>query len=180
MDKSALRNLYRDKLANQPSDERNKASRAITARLLAMPEYIQAGAIFSYVSTAQEVDTRDLIERAWRDGKRVAVPRLEDDRIVAKLLSDWDELQLGPFSVLEASADAITVDGVDLDLIIVPGLAFTRDGARLGHGRGHFDRWLATLPPTTPTVGLAFDFQIADELPQESHDIRIQKVLTNS
>ncbi|HUC87239.1 MAG TPA: 5-formyltetrahydrofolate cyclo-ligase [Candidatus Saccharimonadales bacterium] len=180
MNKTQLREWFRAKLAAQSATEREQASRVIIGRLLASEEYARAGTIFTYVTTPQEVDTRGLIEQAWRDGKQVAVPRLEDDRIVAKCLTAWEELQPGLFSIPEPGGNATAIDTSNLDLILVPGLAFTCDGARLGHGRGHFDRWLATLPPSTPTVGLAFAFQLVDELPHEPHDICIQKVLTNS
>jgi 5-formyltetrahydrofolate cyclo-ligase len=179
MDKDQLRKIYEQKLADQPATARAMASRMVIDCLLATDEYTRAQTIFTYVATEREVETRQLIEQAWRDGKRVAVPRMTGEQIVAVELTALDELRPGSLGVLQPPAAAPAIEIADLDLIVVPGLAFTLGGGRLGRGRGHLDRWLAGVPAATPTIGLAFDFQIAEALPQEPHDIKVQKVLTS-
>ncbi|HUC20127.1 MAG TPA: 5-formyltetrahydrofolate cyclo-ligase [Candidatus Polarisedimenticolaceae bacterium] len=179
-DKQQQRERYRQKLENQPANERTEKSHTIIKRLLSSSEYQQAGTIFCYIATALEVDTSPLLQQILADGKTLAVPRIEGDTIIPKQVTDLNALLPGPYDILQPAAESPNANEQDIDLVIVPGLAFTGKGARLGHGGGYFDRWLATLPAATITVGLAFDIQLAKELPQEAHDIRLTKIVTES
>lgn len=115
-------------------------------------------------------------------GKRVVVPRVapKTRRLqLSELRNPSEELTPGAFGVWQPRAQALRpFDAKKLDLVVVPGLAFDRRGHRLGHGFGYFDRFLARLPKDTPTIGLAFRFQLFDRLPVYTHDRAVKTVLT--
>jgi len=112
-------------------------------------------------------------------GKRVVIPRVRGSRLVLSELRDLQQdLRPGAFGVWEPSPRTTRpVDPERLDLVLVPGLAFDRQGHRLGRGRGYFDRLLAAVPRNIPRVGLCFDFQLFDHLPLRPHDQPVSAVL---
>lgn len=115
-------------------------------------------------------------------GKRVVVPvtRPRTKRLsLSEVRDPGRELAPGAFGVPEPVPSARRPVPVrELDLVLVPGLAFDRRGHRLGHGHGYFDRFLARLPKTTPVIGLAFKFQLLERLPSDPHDRAVHTVLT--
>jgi len=113
-------------------------------------------------------------------GKRVVVPRVKNHQLQLSQLHDpLTELTRGSFGVWEPTAEAFRPMRLqDIELVVVPGLAFDRRGYRLGHGWGYFDRLLARLPSTTSRIGLCFDFQRCDRLPTNPHDQAVQTVLS--
>jgi 5-formyltetrahydrofolate cyclo-ligase len=135
-----------------------------------------------YVSLPHEVQTWRMMEAMLSRGKRVVVPVTQPGTkrlTLSEVRDPASELAEGAFGVWEPLPLARRpVRMRDLDLVLVPGLAFDRRGHRLGHGHGYFDRFLARLPKTTPTVGLAFRFQFLDRLPTAAHDHPVQTILT--
>jgi len=116
------------------------------------------------------------------EGKRVvvpvAVPRTKQLR-VSEVRNLQAELVRGSHGVWEPKPSSRRPVALrEIDLALVPGIAFDRRGHRLGHGHGYFDRFLARLPKTTRTIGLAFRFQLLDHLPVAAHDHAVQTVLT--
>jgi len=120
-----------------------------------------------------------LIKQMLAMGKRVVVPKVARKRLVLSEVQDpGRDLAPGRFGVWEPIPQAMRPVSVEeLDLVLVPGIAFDRDGHRLGHGFGYFDRLLARVPDI-PTVGLCFDFQLVDRLPRHPHDRPVQTVLS--
>lgn len=138
-----------------------------------LPEYRSARTVMAFVGCKGEPDTDPLFARLAADGKRLVLPRVEGQRLVvgegsaARVTSD--------FGVSEPQGPAI--DPSEIDLVIVPGLAFTDRGARLGYGGGYYDRFLAELP-AVPTVAVCFSEQLVDELPTDGHDVLVQRVIS--
>ncbi len=111
--------------------------------------------------------------------RRGELSQLEKRLQLSEVRNPATELAPGAFGVREPVRKAFRpVPARELDLVLVPGLAFDRFGHRLGHGHGYFDRFLARIPKETPTVGLAFGFQVLDRLPTTSHDFAVQTILT--
>ncbi len=161
------------------------ASAEIWRRLTELTEFTRAETILCYVARRGEVETRAGIERILREGKRVFVPFCAGDQLRLFRLEDWDELAPGHWRILEPKAELRSLADrqarpEDLNWAIVPGVAFDPRGARLGHGRGYFDRFLPSLPPEVPAVGLAFDCQIFPELPTLPYDVFMDWVITES
>lgn len=154
-------------------DDRTMRSVLLWAAVAERPEYATASTVMAFVALRGEPDTDGLMARLERDGKRLLLPRMEGDRIVAAELGDG--LRPGPFSGWEPSG--IVRNQPEIDVVIVPGVAFTSDGVRLGRGGGHYDRFLVGV--TCPTIGVCFSEQICDELPHEPHDVRVAAVIVS-
>ena len=182
MTKGQLRTTLLRLLKQQKEDDRRRKSEAIRRKVFRLTAFRRASTVCCYVALPYEVQTWRMIEEMLLRGKRVVVPvvRPRVKRLVLSEVHDPSrELSQGAFGVPEPRASAFHPIRVDeVDLALVPGLAFDRRGHRLGHGHGYFDRLLADLPSTTPTIGLAFRFQHLDRLPTASHDRAVQTVLT--
>ncbi len=142
----------------------------------------RAGTVCCYVALPYEVQTWRMIEEMLTLGKRVVGPvvhRRSKRLSLSEIRDPAADLTPGAFGVWEPRASRRRpVPLEDVDRVLVPGLAFDRRGHRLGHGLGYFDRLLARVPKTTPTVGLAFRFQLLKHLPAAPHDRAVQTVLT--
>jgi 5-formyltetrahydrofolate cyclo-ligase len=168
-------------LRTQKEEDRVKKSEAIYRKLMALPEFIEAKTIMFYASFDGEVNTFDMMKEALKLDKTIVLPAIESKTIIPRKIKCLDGLVTGPFGILypdpEVSPSAALCD---LDLVIVPGLAFDKDNNRLGRGQGYYDRFLSRLPLQLTSLGLAFDFQILDKLPHQSpNDIPVSKVLFN-
>lgn len=182
--KQEIRERILTLLRNQKEEERLAKSLIIESKLFKLQEIQSAKTILFYFSFTGEVNTLEMIKQAQTEGKTIGIPRVrkEDNSFQAvPIQSIEQDLEKGPYGIKQPKA-ALTEDlKVDqLDAVIVPGVAFDKSNYRLGRGGGHYDRFLEKLPPRTPTIGLAFDFQIIDSLPEkQNHDIPVEIVLTN-
>jgi len=167
-------------LKAQKEEARRRKSDVIRRNLFRLAVFRKAKTVLCYVALPYEVGTRRVIERMLEAGKRVLVPRVVRRSLALSELKDPDQdLAPGAFGVLEPLPHARRPVGVkQIDLVLVPGLAFDRQGHRLGHGLGYFDRLLARLPKTTSRVGVCFDFQLLDRLPVHAHDQAVHAVLS--
>ena len=142
--------------------------------------YRRAAVVHTYVGALDgEVETRDLIARALRGGKRVLCPRAERGprRLEHYEIRSLDELEQTALGLWEPNPSRATpADPADADLVLVPGIAFDRRGHRIGYGAGYYDRFLATCGATT--VGLAYSFQVREALPHERHDVPVNVIVT--
>lgn len=170
LDKVALRRRMKQVL--DLVDDRELRSVALWAELAELSQYRDAVTVMAFASMPTEPDTDGLLARMERDGKVVVLPRLDDGRIVPVRMTG--AVTRGQFGIREPVGPS--VDPATIDLVIVPGVAFTADGSRLGHGKAYYDRF---LPGTRAhTVGACFDEQLVDELPVEPHDVRLDRVLS--
>lgn len=156
-----------------------RASAAVQQRVLALPAWQNARAVSAYLSMAREVQTAELIEAAHADGKRVCVPawRAELGGYDFSWLAKGASLKPGQMGIAEP-AILDWVKPAELDLLLVPLVAFDPYGRRLGHGRGYFDRLLSRGPGLK--VGLAFEVQRLAAVPVEAHDVGLDLVATEA
>ena len=135
-----------------------------------------------YVSLKDEVNTLGMIDEAIATGKKVCVPVviLHEKRLIAGGIRDrMQDLEKQHFGIYQPKPGRVEeVPLADIDLVVVPGVAFDRNNVRLGRGHGYYDRFLSSLSERTKAIGLAFDFQVVDHLPQDSHDIPVWKTIT--
>jgi len=180
MTKDQLRTRFLRQLKQQKKEDRRRKSEVIWRKLARLAVFRAAKTVVCYVALPYEVETRQWIKQMLEQGKRVIVPRVQGDELLLSELHDLKaDLAPGAFRVWEPTPEATRpVHLAGLDLVVVPGVAFDHEGHRLGHGRGYFDRLLARLPDTTPTVGVCFDFQLLDRLPTSPHDQTVQTVLS--
>jgi 5-formyltetrahydrofolate cyclo-ligase len=164
--------------------DKDEASRMILQRLMSMPEYEMAQTVAFYVDVRDEVRTRFALAKALSTRKRIVVPYCEDKKLALCRICQLDELEAGRFGVLEPRREFRQphriLSASQSDLIVVPGVAFDRHGGRMGHGLGYYDRLLAALPPTTVLVGLAYECQVFDQIPVDTHDVSMDWVITES
>ena len=181
MTKDELRTRLLRQLRQQKEDERRQRSEAIRRKVFRLTAFRRAHTVCCYVALPYEVQTWRMIEEMIEHGKRVVVPVTAPRKRLwlSEIRDPATELGRGAHGVWEPLPNARRPVPVrDVDLVLVPGVAFDRHGHRLGHGLGYFDRFLSRVPTTTPTVGLAFRFQLLDRLPAASHDRAVQTVLS--
>jgi 5-formyltetrahydrofolate cyclo-ligase len=161
--------------------EKSRKSDIIRSRLFNEEAFKKAKVVMFYVSLKDEVDTISMIDEAVKAGKRVCVPVIlkEAKRLIAGEIKDRvKDLERQHFGIFQPKAGHVReVPLEDIDLVIVPGIAFDRYNMRLGRGHGYYDRFLSSLPDRTSTIGLAFDFQVVESLPKDSHDIPVSKTI---
>ena len=177
MTKDELRKIAKAKQAEIGEAERAAASMAMTALLLESPLFASAKTVFSYVSMPGEADTGAIINAALSAGKTVCVPRCASDGTMdAVPVTSLSELKPGAYGISEPGADAVPLDPRFIDLVIVPCLMAGRNGERLGHGAGYYDRFLASCPGKT--VCLCFDKMLTGGIPMDRYDVYMRYVLT--
>ena len=136
-----------------------------------------------YVSQDYEVATRDMILEALKQKKRIIVPVtvLKERKIIPSEIDDIKEekFEKGPFGIKQPKKEYIKPVPIEnIDLVIVPAVAFDGQGNRIGHGAGYYDNFLKTLSIGTLTIGLAFDFQLVRRIPTLSGDIPVKKIIS--
>jgi len=164
---------------------KDELSREIVAKFMALPEYAAAETVMFYVDVRSEVRTRNDLASALTTGKRIVVPYCVDGELELFHLEDMNELQIGMYKILEPKSElrsvpAKRVEVEQLDLIMVPGVAFDRRGGRMGHGKGYYDKLLEHARPDTPLLALAFECQMFPEVPVAEHDIFMDKIITEA
>ena len=180
--KQRIRCEIRTKIKSHSKLEKSQKSDIIKHKLFSEEEFKKARLVMFYVSLKDEVNTLNMIDEALKVGKRVCVPVIlkEDKRLVAGEIKDRKkDLERQHFGIYQPKTGKVKEVGLeDIDLVVVPGVAFDRYNVRLGRGHGYYDRFLCALPNKTKTIGLAFDFQVVENLPKDSHDIPVSKIIT--
>jgi 5-formyltetrahydrofolate cyclo-ligase len=177
--KKAIRSRYLDIRRNLPAEEVASKSRLIAERLRALESFRRADTYLCYVSSKDnEVDTHDLIRSLLAEGRTVLVPIAErNGTLLWSRMLDLEEMSLSRFGILEPRPECRRPTRPPEDaLVIVPGIAFTRDGYRIGYGGGYYDRFLATHPGTK--IALAFEVQLAPSFERSPHDVPVDIVVT--
>lgn len=178
MDKKALRREIGAKKSALSASEIECRSAILADKLFETPQYRDCDALYAYLSFNQEVRTNPIIERAWADGKRVAVPKVVGSDMVFIWIDSFDGLApQGAFNITEPIEDGPVADDATA-LILMPGLAFDPEGHRVGYGGGFYDRYLAAQP-NHPTVALCYDFQLYDHLDVDDFDVPVDLVITD-
>lgn len=180
--KMDLRLKYRSIREKMPPHIKEKKDASILSRLMCTREWKRSELILTYVSTPIEVDTHKLIETCWEEGKRVAVPRCIDDtrKMHFYEITSWSDLEKHTFGVLEPIPSVCQkVSRFQKTSCIVPGLAFDKDGYRLGYGKGYYDRFLSTYCVNTPKIGLCYNECIRSHLHHGRYDVACTIVIND-
>ena len=179
-DKAALRRQVRESLRTITPETRAEASRELCALLALQSVWSRAASVLCFAPLSDEPDITCVIDNALRATKTVALPRFDSaaGHYSAAQITARSQLVPGQFSALEPAAGCPAIPLNQLDLVLVPGIAFDLAGRRLGRGKGFYDRLLAEV--SGHKCGVAFDEQIAAEVPEEPHDVRVDSILTPS
>lgn len=187
-DIAALKTKLREQAHANRNAQLNKdeLSVAICEKFMALPAYAAARTVMFYIDVRSEVRTRQALPAALASGKKIIVPWCNAaGELELFPLENMDELALGMYKILEPKAElrdlpAKQVKPEEIDLVMVPGVAFDRRGARMGHGKGYYDKLLQHARKDTPLVALAFECQLFPEIPTASHDIFMDKLITEA
>jgi 5-formyltetrahydrofolate cyclo-ligase len=174
--KPSLRTRARQTIAALPPEARAVASAQICSRIEILPEWTRACTVAFYAAQPSEPDLAPLLAAP---GKVACFPRVSGDGLEFHHCPSRDLLRPGPWSLLEPDPDlSPIVPPSEIDLLLIPGLAFTRAGGRLGRGGGFYDRFLARVHPRAVKLGICFHAQLLPALPLEIHDHEVDQVVT--
>ncbi len=177
--KAEIRQTFRDRVWSIPASEQAAASQAICDTLLARWRRQPPRAVAAFYPIKGEPAIGPLLEWARRR-ERLHLPRIVERTLIFHQIEEWVELIEGPHGTREPNPTLLRMNPDFFDLILVPGVAFTSEGQRLGRGGGYYDRFLSTLPPRVRRVGVAFPVQLADSLPVEPHDQAVDEVVVGT
>ena len=172
--KRSLRSEILAKRKAHPPEERKVKSHIIRQELINLPEFKKAKVVAFYLPVNGEVDTLEMVRWAHEEGKEVCVPVLHEKKPMCMAVYEpVDELKKGKYNIPEPAGKP---EKHQVDMVIVPGVVFDREGHRIGMGGGHYDKYLKDRKCVN--VGLCFDFQLVDKLPREQHDIPMNIIIT--
>lgn len=186
MDKKEIRKLIAAKKSALRQDEIDSYSERLSELFAAQEVYRNADVIYAYLAYNEEIRTEGLIRRAWADGKRVAVPKVlspSEGRMEFFYIDSFDGIAPGYYDIPEPDGDPRTIADEAKVLLLMPGLAFGRDRNRIGYGGGFYDRYLERKEAEGVEffkAALAYEFQIFDTIPAQSHDRKLDMVLSVS
>lgn len=181
MGKKELREIYRNKLFAQSEIERAENSKFIRQNLFEQLEWKDAKTIGLVLSKKFEVDTIEIIKQAWKEGKKVAIPKCIPDgrQMEFYIFTSYDQTEIVYYGLQEPIVEQTEFTEKDqIDTIVVPGLAFSKEGSRLGFGGGYYDRYLSTYQGNK--LSLVYNCQLEDNIPMDDHDIVIPKIITET
>jgi 5-formyltetrahydrofolate cyclo-ligase len=174
--------------ARNAQPDKDRVSQIAVERLLELPEYQEAQTVLWYIDCRSELRTRHALPAALRSAKRIVVPYCTVDDAGANKLGLWrlesfDELVVGKWKILEPPQERWGEPGKEippreLDLVVVPGVGFNREGGRMGNGQGYYDRLLAHVRSNCKLIGLCYECQLFDDLVVGPHDVFMDKVVT--
>ena len=174
LDKRTIRKEIRAKIAELSTEEKQALSAQIFSKIERLPEIEEASVVALFVSLADEPITTDIIAHLSRT-KRVVVPRIEGDEM--NFYDIAEGLQKGAFGIMEPTSTT-PVEPNEIDVMVVPGVVFTRNGARCGRGKGFYDKYLSRSGFRAYTIGVCYPCQIVETLPTEEHDKVLDRVIT--
>lgn len=182
MSKLELRkNVIAGRNAMAPRQLAEKSS-VIATKFLALPEYQRAATVMAYVDFRNEVQTASIIENALHLSKRLVVPITDvaNKRLIpSQIINFPDDLTPGTWGILEPKPQCVRpVEPGEIDLVIVPGVAFDTSGNRLGYGGGFYDRFLPQTKDGTTLVSLAFEMQVRPNVYPGEHDVPVHILIT--
>jgi len=183
MDKKQLRQLVISKRNTLTEAERTSKSALITHSVLSLPEVKFAKAIAGFMDFRGEVYMTDLLNAIISNKTALYLPRIipNSQRMEFYQVSDLNHLKRNAFGILEPNPRISRLGDINhLSVVLTPGVAFSKEGYRLGYGAGYYDRFFKLLSEDVQRIGIGFDLQLVDNLPIESHDVQLHRIITES
>lgn len=159
-------------------EEIESKSEIIYQRVIVHPAFQNADLVFAYIDAKNEVQTRLLIEYAWKSGKKVAVPKVHGEIMKFYLITSYEDLEPGCFGIQEPkeTCEEVLIP-MENSLVIMPGVAFDRQGNRIGYGKGYYDKYFSAYPDVYK-IAIAFEVQIVPMVPADEFDVKADIVMT--
>ncbi len=174
VEKARLRKQLLDQRDGLSPDFIKIASSKIQDNLRKIEYYRNAKMLGGYHAVGSEVRTQDILQEILNAGKELSLPKVEKNDLVFKKISSFSDLEMGNFSVMEPKERCETVK--KLEVILVPAIAVTREGYRLGYGFGYYDRYLHDK--RSKKIALSFSKQVIKSIPHDSHDVKVDCIVT--
>ena len=180
MDKKELRRYIREQKRHFTPQQLGEMSLSIMSSVLTHPRVQEEDTILMYHSLPDEVDTHSALDKLLAMGKKVLLPKvISDTEMTIHEYTGKDSLQPSePYGILEPTTPELSIINCQLSIAIVPGMAFDRQGHRLGRGKGYYDRFLSRIP-NIYKIGVCFPFQMLESIPSESTDVVMDEVITS-
>jgi len=182
MEKTQARREIERRIKLLNPQQRALGSARIASALMELPEFAASGTVMLYMSIADEVDTVPIVKQALAQGKKVALPKVD---LKAKIMAAWRitdtgrDLAAGAFGIPEPALRDV-VDPAEIDFCLVPARGFDTLGNRLGRGGGYYDRFMDMPGFRAVRCGVAFDFQLLENIPHQPHDLPVNIIVTES
>ena len=177
-EKARLRARIRGRRRSLPAEFLRRESEAFLPRLSELPAWNKARTVMAYAALPGEPDLTPVLREILSSGRRLVLPRCEGEEIVPRLVSGLWRLSPGAYGILEPDADCPPVRPEEIGFFLVPGLAFDREGFRLGQGGGYYDRFLPKA--CGYRLGVCHEWELLPAVPREAHDERVNGVLTGT
>ena len=180
MDKKELRRYIREQKRYFTPQQLGEMSLSIMSSVLTHPRVQEEDTILMYHSLPDEVDTHSALDKLLAMGKKVLLPKvISDTEMTIHEYTGKDSLQPSePYGILEPTTPELSIINCQLSIAVVPGMAFDRQGHRLGRGKGYYDRFLSRIP-NIYKIGVCFPFQMLESIPSESTDVVMDEVITS-
>ena len=180
MDKKELRRYIREQKRHFTPQQLGEMSLSIMSSLLSHSQIQKADSVLMYHSLPDEVDTHSALDKLLAMGKKVLLPKVVGDtEMTIHEYTGKESLQPSvPYGILEPTTPELSIINCQLSIAVVPGMAFDRQGHRLGRGKGYYDRFLSQIP-NIYKIGVCFPFQMLESIPSESTDVVMDEVITS-
>ncbi|MDW7669344.1 MAG: 5-formyltetrahydrofolate cyclo-ligase [Bacillota bacterium] len=182
MNKNEIRKVISKRRKSMSENEVKEKSKIIIEKLMNTDEFKKAKNLMVFLSFDNEVYTFDLIEKAMNMGKKVIVPYTVKDtcEIIPTLLKSIEEdLEVSNYGYMEPKKDKIQpILEENIDMTVVPGLAFDEKMNRIGFGKGYYDRYLTKTKKESKNIAIAYDYQVLEEIPSEDFDVKMDYIIT--
>lgn len=176
-DKAHLRSVYLNQRAKTSPKRKQEIDEIITNAVLQNKYYQAAECVFIYIATKEEIETKEIITDAWKNGKTVCIPRCAPHGMMTvHQITSFEKLTRSSFGILEPQENALMMEQEKIDLAIVPALACDESGYRLGYGGGYYDRFLSETKAAA--ICLCAEERLVSRLPKEKHDVPCDVVVT--
>ncbi len=175
-EKSSLRRLLLEKRDSTSYEFTQISSKKIQKKLQKLDFFREAKTIGAYYSIGSEISTKNILQDILNDAKDLSLPKVVDDNLIFKKISSLKDLEKGSFSILEPKENC--ADTSDLDVILVPSIAMTPNGQRLGYGYGYYDRYLSSTK--SKTITLTYSKQVVRYIPETETDVKIDYIITEN
>ena len=180
LDKIALRKALRQQRAQLTREQVTAAAEAVAQQILACDAFCKAKSIMGFLAFGKELSVDAVLLAALAMGKTVAVPHIVSaTSFVPVRLAKMQDFELDRYGIRTVKPPLELIEPEELDLVLVPGVAFGRDGSRMGMGAGYYDRFLPKAKKAL-TMGVAYDCLLQESLPSDEHDVKMQLLVSES
>lgn len=174
--KNKLKESILEKRNSLSKEDIIEKSRQIENKLFSLEQYIKSKTVMFFVSFNNEINTHDMIKSALKN-KTVIIPKVAHHEIEPSVIIDFGNLLPSEkFGILEP-IEIMKIAYKNIDLVLIPGIVFDKEGHRIGYGFGYYDRFLRKVPKAIK-IGLSFEFQVIDKIPREMHDVHVDLIVT--